>query len=571
MFRNMKIKKSLLVGFGIIIAACLVIISASTAILLNTRKQYEVLLNEDAEANQDILNCRVSALIPGRNIRDALLIPDSEANQALLVEAQEYLVKLEQGLVTLEGHYPYQLDKEPLYAYQKAVRNWASNAPKLIDLYEKYRDTGNAQYLKDAEDFIYQVDTPLQTEMGNKAVALDTYLVQGMTEERERIENLVVGAIIAIVLGSVATLALIVLFAKALISSITIPTEQVHRALTGFSQGNLDIPVEFEGKNELGEMCQALRDSQEILGAVIGDTGYLLREMANGNFDIKTKEEEKYVGALSGLLQSLRLINRQLSEAIEQVVQSADQVAAGADQVAAGSQALAQGATEQASSVEELSMTISDMSNESAGIALAAQEANSGVETVSEKIRVADGCVEVLNHAMNDIKVSSNEIANIIAVIENIAFQTNILALNAAVEAARAGSAGKGFAVVADEVRNLANKSDEAAKSTRNLINSSIESVEEGANAVAQVTEVFQALNGLSQSIVEQVEKVAAAVGNQSESLAQIKEGTEQISSVVQTNSATSEQSAASSEELSSQAAIIKSLLSRFKTARIGR
>ncbi len=568
MFKNMKIKKSLLLGFGIVIAACMIVIAASVAVMLNIRNEYEVLLNEDAEANQDILNCRVSALIPGRNIRDALLIPDSGANQELINEAEEYLEELEQWLVTLEGHFPSQLDREKLHAYQDAVRTWAANAPKLIELYEKYRSTGNAQYLKEAEDFIYEVDTPLQTEMGIKAKELDQYLVQGMTEERERIENLVGGTILVILAAVAVLLVSIWLVVQALIRSISVPTEQVHQALVGFSQGNLDIPVEFEGRSELGEMCQALRESQEILGTVIGDTGYLLGEMADGNFDIKSRAADKYVGALGGMLESVRLINRRLSEAIDQVTQSADQVAAGADQVAAGSQALAQGAAEQAGSIQELSSTISGMSEEAGRIAAAAQEANSGVETVSGKIVHANGCVEVLNHAMNDIKTSSNEIANIIAVIENIAFQTNILALNAAVEAARAGAAGKGFAVVADEVRNLANKSDEAAKSTRNLINSSIESVGQGADAVAQVTDVFKALGELSQSIVAQVDRVAAAVGNQSESLVQIKNGTDQISAVVQTNSATSEESAASSEELSSQAAVIKSLLGRFRTAR---
>ncbi len=568
MLKNMKIKRGLLLGFGVAVLSALVIIVISFSAMVNMKSQYEVLLNEDAEANQDILNCRVSALIPGRNIRDALLVPDSEANQGLIDEAEQYLVKLEQNLALLDQHFPHQLDRALLHDYQNAARTWANNAPKLIEMYENYRSTGNAKYLEDAENFIYEVDTPLQTQMGNAATALDNYLVQGMMEERGRIEKFVGIVFIVIIVLSLAAVVCIIQVGAALIKSITVPTAQVHQALIGFSRGDLDIPVEFESENELGDMCQALRESQQILGAVIKDTNYLLSEMANGNFDVKTRAEDKYVGELSGLLKSVRLINSKLSNAIEGIRQSSEQVAAGADQVAAGSQALAQGATEQASSVEELSAMISDISNGAVSITNAAKEVHSSIGTASEQITIANDNVRALNHAMDGIKNSSGEIAKIIAVIENIAFQTNILALNAAVEAARAGSAGKGFSVVADEVRNLANKSDEAAKSTRDLINSSITSVDEGASAVVQVTDVFKSLSEVTEHVVEQIEKVRVAVEDQSKALIQVKEGTDEISAVVQTNSATSEESAASSEELASQAAAIKSQLRRFRTAR---
>ena len=171
---------------------------------------------------------------------------------------------------------------------------------------------------------------------------------------------------------------------------------------------------------------------------------------------------------------------------------------------------------------------------------------------------------------MTNISSSSEEIGKIIATIENIAFQTNILALNAAVEAARAGSAGKGFAVVADEVRNLASKSDEAAKATKDLIENSISAVREGADVVSKVTDSLEKTTVLTGSVVGLMDQVTEAVENQTTAISQITEGIDQISAVVQTNSATSEECAAASEELSSQANIMHQLMAEFQVGNKG-
>ena len=173
--------------------------------------------------------------------------------------------------------------------------------------------------------------------------------------------------------------------------------------------------------------------------------------------------------------------------------------------------------------------------------------------------------VKQLNVAMGKISSSSEEISKIIAAIENIAFQTNILALNAAVEAARAGTAGKGFAVVADEVRNLANKSDEAAKATKDLIESSIAAVAEGSHVVSEVTQSLDRTSVSAGGVTSQMSIVVEAVEKQTAAISQVTEGIDQISSVVQTNSATSEESAAASQELSSQASLLKGLVAAFR------
>ena len=287
--------------------------------------------------------------------------------------------------------------------------------------------------------------------------------------------------------------------------------------------------------------------------------------MANGNFRVHTKAEESYVGAYHDVLMSMRRINRTLSATLREINTAADQVSAGADQVSAGAQALSQGATEQASSVQELAATIAEVSHNVSSNAERAKEANDKAIAVSNEVSEGNQKMQQTLAAMGEIRGSSAEIAKIIKTIEDIAFQTNILSLNAAVEAARAGAAGKGFAVVADEVRNLAAKSAEAARTTTELIQSSLKAVEHGTESVDDTAQSLNSIVTSIQEITESVQHISTASNEQANAIDQITQGIDQISSVVQTNSATAEESAAASEELSGQAQTLKSLTGRFR------
>lgn len=360
-----------------------------------------------------------------------------------------------------------------------------------------------------------------------------------------------------------------IIVALRLSANISVPMQACAKRMKLLVEGDLTSPVpQVRGRDETAELARSTAEMVSGLNTIINDIGYLLNQMANQNLDIQSSHHDDYVGSFQSILTSMRNLKLELSDTMRRINASAGQVSAASGQVSVGAQSLSQGSVEQASSVEELAATITEISDSAKKTAAAAEEAGTFVEQAGAQLTSSVEYVKELNMAMEKISKSSEEIGKIIGTIESIAFQTNILALNAAVEAARAGASGKGFAVVADEVRNLASKSDEAAKATKELIESSITAVAEGSQVVDKVTESLELTNSIAGNVTTKMGIVVEAVENQTTAIEQVTEGIDQISSVVQTNSATSQQSAAASEELSAEANSLKQLVDQFVLAK---
>ncbi len=366
-------------------------------------------------------------------------------------------------------------------------------------------------------------------------------------------------SIVGLSLALISLISLVLYVLKQVVRPILTITEKARP----LQEGTLKLDLEYDANDEIGDLARTLRDSMEKIRQYVEEINRMMYQVSTGDFNVACSVP--FIGDFYSIEKSMESFTRSLSEAIANINRAEDNVFGHAEHLSGGAQLLAQGAIDQAAAVEELYATLDELSNSAKQNIETAANVKESAQLTREQVSLSSREMEQLVAAMADISDASKEIGRIISTIEDIAFKTNILSLNAAVEATRAGEAGRGFTVVSSEVRNLAARSNEAAQATRELIGNSVRAAEKGNQIVERVSETLQKTLELVQESNDAISVITDAVHAEAIAISQVTEGLGQISAVVETNTASSEESATVSTELFEQVRVLQEQTNRFQ------
>ncbi len=557
--KNLSISGKLVLGFGSVLVLMIITAIVSVFSISGISEQTQLYAKYTVPNSQYMYKMQIAMRAASQQLLNAILADD----HASISEAMDEAEKWGSNFVTykdafLANQRDHSLDSD-LEKINTIFKDAAAARAKIFDLLSKQTDTNDDMalntYLKEYEPVVEQI-TSILTELEDVAE-------ERADNQQEAVTRLMTTSWILLIASVALSIVLTLILTFVIGKSILTPVKEIVDVYEELSKGNMQVQINYESKDEIGKMAQSIRKTNALHTSYIKDITKKLELISQG--DLRFDMEMDYIGDFASVKKAIENTTSSLNHTLQTINTAAEQVSTGASQVASGAQALASGSTEQASSVEELSVTVTKIAEQAAAnsenVKIATQYVNQtgiGVESGNEHMGQ-------LTEAMMEINSTASQIANITKVIEDIAFQTNILALNAAIEAARAGNAGKGFAVVADEVRNLAAKSAEAAKQTADLIQASVATVSKGTEMTTQTAQILLNIREKTKLVIESIIKIDGASSEQAAVIEQIKQGLNQVSSVVQTNAATAEENSATSEEMSAQAVALNDEVAKFK------
>lgn len=559
--KNMRIQKRLTTSFFIVaILLSIVGIAAAIALFIMGR-QYSGALQNYGFAQGDV-GMMLTEFADMRSCTRAIIgYSDQEMVQDVYEDYQETRAEFEKAMATVKEGLVTEDGKRTFAQVETAVNKYlqieeevqamagAGDAEKNLAAQEKaYTEMGSAY--QEAYSLMEQVMST-KTDNGNKlgkTLDIAVYAIAGLA-----VVLVIIGQTIALKLGT------------SVARGIAEPSMALADRFDKFSKGDLESPFPtYDGADEVGDMVRSGQEMSRVLCGVIKDLRQALNGLAAGDWTVTSQYPEMFIGDLAEIAQGMDKTINKMNEALHSIREVSDQVSIGASGLAEAAQSLAEGATDQAGAVEELQATIANISEAVSHTAEKTKESYDQAQEYSEKADASRGEMEKLMEVMGRINETSQQIGNIISEIEDIASQTNLLSLNASIEAARAGEAGKGFAVVADQIGKLADQSGKSAVDTRRLIEGILQEIEDGNNvaghAAGSIAEVVEGVN----QIAGTVSGLAQVSSEQAESMGQVEIGINQISEIVQSNSAAAEELSATSEEMLAQAETMTNLEKQF-------
>ncbi len=556
--KNLKVKKKLWSMFFVLILLMMIPMAVNSIGLGRITDRYRTFVEQNYLAEIYVYNIRLEMDTGVKNILLAAEASTSADMENYLASAEESLNRVGEYIEWFKTSYEGDISK--ILEYDDVRLQAVDLRPEIFEAIRENTPKGDAraaQLLADYNKALEQAGAKITEFAQQLSVNSKDMFTRSMGVKEGIVlfqkECFVVAIILSAIMVAVTT--------KAVLK----PIQEIDHAIDKMRSGDFSAEITYTSRDELGRMAENMRAMLISLREIVHDQMEMMMGMAEGNFAVKSKDESIYIGEFKILYDAIQEIKKRLGETFVQVQQVARRVTAGSDQVSAGAQHLAQGATQQASSIEQLAATITEITQQIKDTAEFSEGSREDTLRIQKEAAKSNEDMQELLKAMGDISENSAQISKIVKTIEDIAFQTNILSLNAAVEAARAGVAGKGFAVVADEVRNLASKSADASKSTAALIENSLSAVQRGREITDKTAESLTRVIADINKVAESITHIAQEAMTQANSVGQISIGVDQISGVVQTTSATSQEGAASSEELSSQAQVLKHLMSQFR------
>ena len=507
-------------------------------------------------ADQAVKICRINVNAAARNIREMALNEDTSSYDNYEQTVKRLLSEVDSELQILKK--TEVLSDENYEEYASALSDWGEIGYSIMEEIKNGND-------ENATDAILNDCTPALNKVVEIAIKLDELTDEASSETVRNIVVCTVAGFVVIIVCLIRAFTLTRKTSKRVLETILEPLHAIEDVATELTEGNLHSTLEYHSDDEIGRLAHSMRKSIRILGTYVDDIDRAMKLFSEGNFDVHPEVEWR--GDFVSILNSFMAFQASMAGTIKGIQNVSNEVSGAAEQVASSSNDLADGATNQAAVVEELTATVTGVSEQVEKNSHSAKEISVKVDELGNAISESNGKMHEMVDSMHEISEASKEIDKIITTINEIASQTNLLALNASIEAARAGEAGKGFAVVANQVNVLADQSAQAAKESATLIETSVKAVEKGMVIAGQTAAQLEEVAENSKLITTEVTNIAETLETQTTEIKQINEGIEQINDVVQTNSATSEECAAASQEMSSEAESLREMIRKFKVA----